>query len=80
MPKLKRRAGPYDAMIIKIQGQRDLLELTYDDLAPAMGASRQTVASRCRDPEKMTLGELRKLTRALSIPAEEMRALIPFGG
>lgn len=78
MPRLKRAVNRHDALRKAIHGSMDLLERTYTDLAPVMGCTRQTVSSKIRDPDKMTLGEFRKLCLALGIPVEEARELIRF--
>lgn len=40
--------------------------------------TRQTLANRKKNPEDFTLGELRRLGRALNIPIEELRQAIRY--
>ena len=52
--------------------------LTNEQLGDKAHISRTTVARRKANPEDLTLGELRRLGRALGIPIEELRAAIRY--
>ena len=73
MPRLKTPDPPFIAM-------RRLL-LGYGMNGPlmgrAMGTTDKTGKRRLDHPEELTLGELKKLSRA-GIPAEEIRDAIKF--
>lgn len=79
MPKMKRNYNRHEDLQRAIYGAMGLLGTTYEDLTgPMQVKSRQTVAARIKDPDKMTLGDLRRLCAALGIPAEEARTYIKF--
>lgn len=79
MPKLKRPYNRYEDLQRAIYGAMGVLGKTFEDLTGPMNVkSRQTVAAKVKDPEKMTLGDLRRLCGALGIPAEEARQFIKF--
>lgn len=79
MPRLKRPYNRHEALQKAIYGAMGLQGKSYEDLAPAMNVkSRQTVAAKIKDPDKMTLGDLRRLCGALGISVEEVREVIKF--
>ncbi len=79
MPKLRRPYNRHEDLQRTIYGAMGYQDKTMEDMARVLGVkSRQTAASKIRNPEKMTLGDLRRLCLDLGIPAEEARALIKF--
>ena len=79
MPKLKQPYNRHDELQRTIYGAMGVMGKTFEDLTGPMNVkSRQTVAAKVRDPEKMTLGDLRRLCGALGIPVEQARQLIKF--
>ena len=81
MPKIFIRAGErYDnqlsATVIKYLCLRNV---TVPDLAITLRMSRPTAYDRLHNPEKFTVGELRKLITKLHIPREEIYEAIVGG-
>lgn len=75
MPKIKRRETPYDKLLILINGYLTINEKRLEDV---LGCSYNTARSRLKDPATITLEEMRKITRSLGIPIEEVRAALPY--
>jgi hypothetical protein len=78
MPKLKRAENKYERLQTTIYGKMEVLHMDYSMLGQKLGCCRQTAAGLVHDPERITLRLLPKFARALEIPAEELRALIPM--
>ena len=79
MPKLKRPYNRHEDLQRAIYGAMGIMGKTFDDLTgPMQVKSRQTVAAKVKNPDKMTLGDFRRLCGALGIPAEQARELIKF--
>lgn len=78
MPKLKRTPGKYDHLAAMLLGKKELLHLTYEQIAAPLGVCEKTARNCFRDLGELRLKDLPKLARLLDIPAEEMRAAIPF--
>jgi hypothetical protein len=78
MPKLKRPPNRYERLQTLIYGQMRVQGETYTSLAPRTSLCRQSLAARITNPDTMTLGELRQIAAALSIPAENLRDVLPL--
>jgi len=72
------REDPYKPLRLLILGTMALRGESATSLAPRMGYSRQTVSSRLRCPETLTLRELRLLAALLGIAPEEILGKIPM--
>ena len=59
-------------------GQRELLGMTYDDLAAAAGVSKSTAHRLLHEPESMSLAQLRSLCHALQLQPDDVRGLLPL--
>lgn len=77
MPKLKSRRSAYDKLLVLINGRMKSDGVSLEKLASYMGVSRNTAASRLREPQNITLGELGRISRGLGIPIDDLRAQIP---
>lgn len=71
----KKRA---DVLHRTLLGQRELLGLTYDELASRVGLSKATTHKLMHSPEKMNLSQLRSFCRALQLAPDEIRGLLPL--
>lgn len=79
MPRVKLGRNPANEKIIAlIWGMADVHGLTNEQLGVKANISRTTVARRKANPEDLTLGELRRLGRALGIPIEDLRDAIRY--
>ena len=79
MPRVKLGRNPAnDKIIALIWGMADVHGLTNEQLGDKANISRTTVARRKANPEDITLGELRRLGRALGIPIEDLRDAIRY--
>ncbi len=79
MPRVKLGRNPANEKIIAlIWGMADVHGLTNEQLGDKANISRTTVARRKANPEDLTLGELRRLGRALGIPIEDLRDAIRY--
>lgn len=67
-----------EKLVALIWGMANVHGLTNEQLGDKAHISRTTVARRKANPEDLTLGELRRLGRALGIPIEELRATIRY--
>ena len=80
MPKLKRPAGRYDALMTELYGAACVKYdgvVDYEALAADCGISSMTLRRRFAEPEKITLGELRKIARAVNLAPEKIRDALP---
>ena len=74
MPRLKAdenrdfRAAVTGAAVISFGG--------ISGLADRMGMARQTLSGRLREPERLTVAELRELRQKLNIPKEQFLAAV----
>lgn len=78
MPKLKQPYNRHEALQKAIYGAMGVQGKTMADLGVTFGRDPRTVASKIKNPDKMTLGDLRRLCGALGIPVEDARAAIKF--
>lgn len=67
-----------DKLRVLLAGYQRERAMTDDDVGRVLGCTRPTVAVKLKEPERMTLAELRMIQRGLNIPAEEIRAAIKF--
>ena len=67
-----------EKLVALIWGMADVRGLTNEQLGDKANISRTTVARRKAKPEDLTIGELRRLGRALGIPIEELREAIRY--
>lgn len=52
--------------------------LTMQQIADAIGTSRQTASRKVKNPDLFTWGEIKKLCHKLHIPAEEIKETLTF--
>jgi len=52
--------------------------MTNQDISHILGCSVPTAAVKMKEPERLTLAELRMIQRGLNIPADEIRTAIKF--
>ena len=81
MPKLKRPAGKYDELMTELYGAACVKydgAMDYEALAADCGIGSMTLRRRFAEPEKITLGELRRIARAVNISAEKIRDALPI--
>lgn len=76
------RPTRYPKRIDKLQralmGQREMLDMTYDELAAAAGISKATAHRLMHQPEKMSLMQLYAFCHALQLRGDDIRDLIPL--
>lgn len=78
MPRLKQAYNRHEALQKSIYGAMCIQDKKVTDLAAQVGKDPRTVAGKIKNPDRMTLGELRQLCQALGIPVEEVREAIKF--
>lgn len=78
MPKLKRPPDRYYNFKLLIRGSMAVHGVTQTEAADRLDMTQKTLRRRLNDPDSMTLGEMKKLASLLNIPADDMRAAIPF--
>lgn len=78
MPRLKKERSPYEAWVGMVLVRKKAEDKTFDELAAAVGLSRQALCRRLAKPETVTLELFRKINRALAIPAEDARKALPM--
>ena len=78
MAKSARRSKRIDGLQRVLMGQRELLGMTYDDLAAAAGVSKSTAHRLLHEPESMSLSQLRAFCRALQLQPDDVRGLLPL--
>lgn len=71
-----RKPGPYDKLTALIAGAKVVSGMSDEDIVAATGISRSRLLARRREPQKYSLGELRKLRVALRIDPDDMRAAL----
>lgn len=77
MPKARERYNPYEKLQVLLMGKMQLLGMDQATLAAKVGCCDKTVGTRLKNPERFTLDELSRFRRALNIPIDELRAVIP---
>lgn len=78
MAKATRRPKRADKLQRNLMGQKELLGMSYEDLAAAVGMCKVTTYRLMQQPENMTISQLQKFCRALHLTAEDVRGLIPL--
>ena len=78
MPKLKRAFDPWDKYLMLVFGKMQILGYDRAELGRRMGCTYQTVSTKLKDPDKMSMAWVRKLNRVLGITADEARASLPM--
>lgn len=78
MAKATRRPKRADKLQRNLMGQKELLGMSYEDLAAAVGLSKATAHRLMHQPENMTISQLQKFCRALHLTADDVRGLIPL--
>lgn len=61
-----------------INGKKSTSGETDEEIARAIGMSRQTLTSRRNHPGTFTIDEIEKLGRLLSVPIDELRQEIKY--
>ena len=74
MPYLKKKDEPFAAMRRLLIGYG----LNASHLGPVIGKNENTARERLKNPDKLTLGELRSIALKGHIPVEELREAIRF--
>lgn len=78
MPKIARKPDKYDKLRQLIFGRMVIDGVTREEFGRIVGLKSQaSIKKRLDEPESLTLGELAKISRGLSIPIDELRAAIP---
>lgn len=67
-----------EKLVALIWGQAAVLELSTTQLGEKAKVSRSKMYELKKNPENMTIGELRRIGRALGIPIEDVRAAIRY--
>jgi len=67
-----------DKLRIIFAGYQREHEMTNQDISHILGCSVHTAAVKMKEPERLTLAELRMIQRGLNIPADEIRTAIKF--
>ncbi len=80
MPKtnLGKSSQPDRKLVMLIWGQMAALGVKQAELARKVHMGQDTMLRRRKDPDTFTIGELKKLSRELEIPADDIRAAITF--
>ena len=78
MPRVNICRDKHERLIKTLWGAKAVSDKTDDELARAIGMTRQTLSTRRKRPEMFTLGELEKLGRALNVPIDELRNCIRY--
>lgn len=78
MPRLKRPYNRHEDLQRAIYGAMGVQGKTVTDLAATFHKDPRTVAAKIKDPDKMTLGDLRRLCGTLGIPVDAVREMIKF--
>lgn len=78
MKRTKHRPDRWDPVRRLLFGQRELLDLTFDDLASITGYSKGSVHKYLHHPESMSVEQIRTVCRALHIEPAEIRPLLPL--
>lgn len=78
MPKLRQPENKYGPLQDLIRSRLGILQMSMTELADRMGYCRQTMADRITHPEKLMLVDLTQISKILSIPAEDLRAVLPI--
>lgn len=78
MAKATRRPKRADKLQRNLMGQKELLGMSYEDLAAAVGMSKATAHRLMHQPESMTITQLQSFCRALHLSADDVRGLIPL--
>lgn len=78
MPKLRHPENKYGPLQDLIRSRLGILQMSMTELADRMGYCRQTMADRITHPEKLMLVDLTQISKILSIPAEDLRAVLPI--
>ena len=72
MPYLKKRQEPFQKMTRILRGYG----FNGENLVPVLGYSPKTNRERIRNPEQLTLGDVKNLNQKGHIPMEELRDAI----
>lgn len=76
MPRLKQNVTPVDQFRGLIIGMATVLVGGVSGLAPKAGMSDKTLYRRMQAPDALTIAELRRIRRALSIDKDEYMEII----
>lgn len=78
MPKLKAPPDKWKDFKVLVSGTMQINGVNCSDVAAWLGCHRTTVYRKLDSPWLMPMGEMITLSRRLGIPADTMRAAIPF--
>lgn len=73
MPRTKFDKTP-SRMFVLLNGSA--IGKSREELGAIIGKGAQTASERLKNPDTLTLGELKRLARKLHIPVEDIRAAI----
>lgn len=78
MPKLKAPENKYKRLELLIRGTMKCNGVSMKALGDKIGLHYVTVSRHLRNLENIPISELVAITKALAIPADEVRAATPF--
>lgn len=79
MPRVKLgRNQANEEIVALLWGKAAALGMDHSQMAEAAHMSRDTLRRRKKNPESLTLGELRRLGRALDISIDALRPAIRY--
>jgi len=67
-----------DKLRILLLGYASASGKTSTEISEIMGCSRPTAAKKLKEPELLTVGELRRMRKGLGIPEDEMLSAMKF--
>ena len=80
MPRIRQYAENYAAEDFRreVRSRMGYLDLSQRDLAEQTCMSKSTISSRIRDPNEITVGELRSMNKVLGFDPAIVLALLGF--
>lgn len=78
MPKLRKTESEQKNTLLigTIRKYLSMRGATVEDLATSARVGETTMYRRMREPDELTLGELRAIVRKLQIPVDEFKTII----
>lgn len=78
MPKVNLGKKPPDKLRMLLVGYIEATGTTRDDLGRIIGTCDDTARKRVKNPDEMTIGDLKRIGKSLGIPVDELRAAITY--
>ena len=72
--KMKKREPPFIEIVRLLKGY----DLNCVSLSKVLGCCKTTASLKLKEPDRITLADLRQICRSGCVPAEEIRAAIKF--